>query len=413
MIAKHRIFLCLSFFPFFMHGMNLLRPYDSLLRPAYSNKYRAQFSLLAEAGIDDKAYSSDCSTNVLRIWNTDQNALAMLCGFANSTEIGKKKIAVDACDDGTRGHFCVDADFKNRFSSLFGARVFFKENWSLGLYLPFYAMTLKDVCFKDQTKNISDEDVRVKELLTDDFCANVKELGKGLDLSDWSRVGVGDLTLLLDWFHDFPQPKPMLKNVRVNWRLGLGLPTGLRQDEDKLFAIPYGYDGAFSLPFGLGIDLHFIFYLRVGFDVQLTHIFGNTRTRRFMTNQNQTDLLFLQKAAVYKDWGLTQQFNLYAQFYKFLDSNFSMLLGYQYLKHGADEIALPAGSPFSESTANAAQSLREWTIHQFVVRADYDIGSHFDEPSVFPRVSLYAQIPFNGKRVVATTNLGLSLSFDF
>ncbi len=396
-----------------MHGMNLLRPYDSLLRPAYSNKYHAQFSLIAETGLHEKSYSSNCSTNVLRIWNADQNSLAMLSGFNSNSDIGKKKIAVDASDDGTRGHILFDGDFKNRFSSLFGARVFFKENWSVGLYLPFYAMALKNICFKDQTKSISDEDIRVKELLTDNFYANVKELGCDLDLSDWSRIGVGDLTLLLDWFHDFPQPKPMLKNVRVNWRLGLGFPTGLRQDEDKLLAIPYGYDGAFSLPFGLGLDLHFIFYLRVGFDVQLTHIFGNTRTRRFMTDQSQTDLLFLQKAELYKDWGLTQQFSLYAQLYKFLDSNFSMLLGYQYLKHGADEIALPAGSPFSESVANAAQSLREWTLHQFVVRADYDIGSHFDEPSIFPRVSVYAQIPFNGKRAVGTTNFGLSLSVDF
>lgn len=398
--------------PFIANGMNLLRPYDSLIRPAYSHGYRFQFSLVGETGISDKSFSDECRTNVLRIWNANQDGLAMLDGFADTTEIGRKRIEVDANDDGTRGHFCVDGSLHNQFSAYFGARAFFRENWTLSAYLPFYAMKLNDVCWKDLTKDVSDEDVRVKELLTNDFFANVKELGDGLDLTDWQRTGVGDVVLLLEWFHDFPQAKQMLKNVRVNWRGGVGLPTGLRQDEDKIFAIPYGYDGAFSIPFGVGLDLHFDFYLRTGFDVQLTHVFGNTRCRRIKTNKNQTDLLLLEKMEVYKDFGLTQQFNLYAQLYRPF-GGFSCLLGYQYLKHGKDEIALCPGAPFSEATANSAEHLKEWTIHQIVVRADYDIGLHLPKSGFNPRVSLYAQLPFNGKRVAVTSNLGFSVSFDF
>ncbi len=415
MIASSRMLLCICLVPSFLHGMNLLRPYDSLLRPAYaySEKAHAQFSIVAETGISDKGYNSVCSANVMRIWNGEQNALAMLCGFASDNPIGEKKIAIDASDDGIRGHFCVDGDLHNRFSSIFGVRAFFRENWSLGIYLPFYAMALKNVCWKDQTKRVSDEDIRVRELLTDDFFCNVKKLGNGLDLSGWSRNGVGDLTLMVDWFRDFPQAKPMLKNVRLNWRLGLGIPTGLHQDVDNVLAFPFGYDGAVSLPFGLGLDLQFIFHVKVGFDVQLTHVFGNTRTRRFKTSIDQTDLLFLQKGDVYKDWGLTQQFNLYAQLYKLFGSNVSFMLGYQYYKHGTDEVALAPGSPFSATIANSAIQLQDWTLHQFVVRADYDIGGHLDDPTIYPRFALYAQIPFNGKRVAATTNLGLIASIDF
>ncbi len=412
MIAKQRFILCLCMISTLVQGMNLLRPYDSLLRPEYSNKYRMQVSFIGETGISDKGFSSDCRTNVLRIWNPEQNAITMLDGFSSEGKIGQKRVAIDASDDGTRGHFLVDGDLKNRFSAIFGARLFFRESWSLSVYLPVYSMALKNVCWKDQTLNVSDEDARVKELLTDDFFANVCALGDGLDLTGWSRTGVGDLTLLLDWFHDFPQAKPMLKNVRVNWRAGVGLPTGLRQDEDKLFALPFGYDGAFSLPFGVGLDLHFSFYVRAGFDVQLTHIFGNTRTRRFKTNDDQTDLLLLQKGEVYKDWGLTQQFNLYAQLYKPF-KGFSFLLGYQFLKHGLDAIALPCGSSFSQAMANSAEHLKEWTLHQIVVRADYDIGEHWEQPTVYPRISLFAQLPFNGKRVAVTSNLGFSVSLDF
>ncbi len=413
MIAKRLLLFLALCIPATAQGMNLLRPYDSLLRPDYSHDYRVQTLFVGETGIADRAYSRECSTNALRIWNNDQNALTMLDGFASDTDIGKKRIEIDASDDGTRGHFCVDGDLKNYFSGIFGARFFFRDDWSFSMYLPLYSMALKNVCWTDKTNDVSDEDLRVKELLTDNFFENVCNLGCDLDLCGWSRTGVGDLTFMMDWSRNFVQAKPMLKNVRLNWRLGLGVPTGLRQDEDKLFAFPYGYDGAFSLPFGLGLDLYFDFYVRAGFDVQLTHVFGNTRTRRFKTSECQTDLLFLQKGSVYKDFGLTQQFNLYAQLYKPRNIGFSFLLGYQYLKHGADELGLPCGSPHSQATANSAESLKEWTVHQIIVRADYDIGSHWDEPSIYPRLFVYAQLPFNGKRVAATSNVGLSFSLDF
>lgn len=413
MIAKQRI-LCalLAFVAMSAQGMNLLRPYDSLIRPSYNNDHRIQLLFVGEAGISDKGWSDDCRTNVLRIWNPDQDALSMLDGFPDNTPIGQKRIELDANDDGVRGHFCVDGRLRNKFSAYAGARAFFRENWSISAYVPFYSMELDRVCWKDQTKNVSDEDARVKELLTDDFFANVCELGDGLDLTGWNRTGVGDVVLMLEWFHDFPQAKQILKNVRINWRGGVGLPTGLRRDEDKLFAIPYGYDGAFSLPFGIGIDLHFDFFVRAGFDVQLTHIFGNTRCRRIKTNECQTDLLLLEKMEVYKDFGLTQQFNLYAQLYKPY-KGFSFLLGYQYLKQGKDEIALCGGAPFCGPVANNAEHLKDWTVHQIVVRVDYDIGDHFDDPIIYPRASFYAQLPFNGKRVAVTSNLGFSLSFDF
>jgi hypothetical protein len=394
------------------HSMNLLRPYDSLIRPMYTNDYRWQISLWGDTGVSDKAYNcNSCSTNVLRIWNADQNALAMLDGFPPDSEISKKEIEVDADDDGTRGHFLVCGDLKNRFSGMLAARGFFRDTWSISAYLPLYSMALKNVCWVDQTKNVSDEDERVHEFLTDDFFNNVKELGCGLELCDWERTGIGDLTILLEWFRDFPQAKEMLKNVRVNWRAGLSLPTGLRQDVDKLFALPFGNDGAFALPFGVGLDFDFVFHMRAGFDVQLTHIFGNTRHRRIKTSECQTDLLLLEKMEVYKDFGLTQQFNLYAQIYRVKGCSF--LVGYQFLKHGKDAIALCPGADFSAVVANSAEYLQEWTLHQIIVRADYELGSLFQEPSVYPRFSFFAQMPFNGKRVAATTNVGLTIALDF
>ena len=360
-----------------MHSMNLLRPYDTLIRPAYTNDYRFQLDLYAQGGVADKGYNADgCATNALRIWQGSQDALAMLDGFPSDSTIGQKRIAVDASDDGVRGHFCVDGDLRTKFSGAVGLRAFFKEAFSISAYLPFYAMELDNVCWRDQTKSVSDEDERVKSLLTNDFFANVCSLGDGLDLGGWKRNGIGDITVLGEWFHDFPQPKELLKNVRINLRAGLNLPTGLRADEDKILAVAFGNDGALGLPFGIGLDLRYVFYLRAGVDVQLTHVFGNTRSRRVLTDQSQTDLLLLKKMDVYKDFGLTQQFNLYVQIYKLIKQS-SLLVGYQFIKHGNDELSLCSNPNFSSVIANSAEHLKEQTIHQIIVRADYDIGGHW------------------------------------
>ncbi len=393
-------------------SMNLLQPFDTLIRPEYDGKKPFQASFLAETGFGDSGFN-DCGhkVNVLQIWDADQNALKMLEGFDSESLIGKKRIEVDANDDGVRGHFNVCGGLDLDFAGAFLFRWLFFENLTLNVYFPFYVMQLKNVVWEDQTQDITDEDRRVKELLTNNFCANVHELG-GLDLSGWKRTGPGDLGLILEWFRDFKQPKPLLKSVRLKWRLGVTLPTGFRRDEDKLFAVPFGNDGAFSLPFGVGLDLTFAFYVRAGLDVQLTHIFNNTRERRIKTGLGQTDLLFLQKCDVHKDFGLTQRFNLYVQLYK-IYRGLSFKIGYQFLKHDEDEIAV-SGNAFFNTIANSAQILENWTLHHIILTTDYDFGVHLDEGArIKPYIELFARLPFNGMRSVANSTVGLSFALDF
>jgi hypothetical protein len=102
-----KVIFSLLFLTSYGRAMNLLQPYNPLLKPEYTADYRVQWAIYAETGINDRAYDSNGSSNVLRIWNTTQDALAMLDGFDATTNIAKKSTEVDANDDGTRGHFCV------------------------------------------------------------------------------------------------------------------------------------------------------------------------------------------------------------------------------------------------------------------------------------------------------------------
>lgn len=383
-----------------------------MLRPDYSAKYAHQGSFYVETSITDRAFNgSGCHTNALSIWSPTQNSLAMLDGFPVDSAIGKKRVEIDAEDDGIRGHFCVDGTMTVPFSGAVVLRSFFRDAWAVSAYLPMYVMELKNVCWMDQTKNVTDDDIQTKELLTSKLFDVVCNLGDGLELGGWKRSGVGDLALFLEWFHDFPQPKPLLKNVRVNWRAGVSIPTGKTADPDKIMALPFGTDGAAALPFGVGLDLSFVFHIRAGFDVQLMQTFGNTRCRRVKTAADQTDLLFLKKVDAYKDFGLTQQFSLYGQIYK-LVPNTSLMLAYQFLKHGRDEISV-CGESISNAIANTATNLRDWTVHQIILRADYDFGYDPAQHAVNPRLCAYVRFPFNGKRAIADGMFGMTFALDF
>lgn len=413
-----KIILCfLCIMPAAHASMNLLRPYDTLIRP-YPPSPKPDRSVwwqdffIGEGGVSSKGFNGDAHhVDATRIWQCTQDSLAMLDGFPDDSDIGKKRIEVDANDDGTRGHFLVDGDLDTKFAGAYALRAFFLKSWSVSAYLPFYVQELKNVSWCDQTKDLSPEDSRVKQLLTNDIVANVCELGD-LDIGCWKRRGVGDLTLMLEWFNDFLQAKPLLRNVRVHWRVGVGLPTGLRQDENKILALPFGNDGAFSIPFGFGLDMTFIFHMRLGFNVDLMHTFGNTRCRRVQTAMNQTDLLLLQTVEAYKDFGLTQYFSLYAQEYQMWGGE-SLLVGYEFTKHGQDQLCFNSDL-FDTTTANMAQHLQEWTMHQLILRADYDFGVHMSPDSIIvPRISLYARLPFNGKRVATNSTVGATLAIDF
>jgi hypothetical protein len=394
-------------------AMNLLEPYDTIIRPPFDGSFKWQITGIGETGFGNESFNQHGQVcDVLHIWQTEQDALAMLNGFAPNTPQGQLRTRLDANDAGTRGHFRVTSHFKYHYGLSLALRRGFLQNYSLALYLPMYSMELKNVCWQDLTQSRDDADVRVKELLTNNIFSNVCTLGESLSLQGWKRTGVGDLTVMLEWFRDFPQPKPLLKLVNLNWRIGLNIPTGKPIDQNETFAFSFGNDGAASLIFGFGLNLNLGSYFKTGVDVQLTQIFDNTRVRRIKTAIDQTELLLLQKTAVHKDFGLTQRFNLYIEFYKVF-KGLSGLIGYQYKKHGDDTVSLCSNN-FSNNIANTAQSLQEWTMHQAIVKLSYDFAENMrDDAPVVPYLALFSRIPFNGKRVAMARTLGVELAVNF
>jgi len=407
-------FLIISFFIFGQaaQAMNMILPRHAWVKAERRPEYMMQLSCLGQFSFGEaKAYNEDgCSVNVLRMFDADQNALKMLDGFDSETDIGQRRIRIGANDDGVRGHFLVNGDL-NAHGLAFSGRWSLPYNFSFAVHVPFYFMSLKNVCWQDQTQNFTADDARTKEHLTDSFFANVAELGDGLYLGGWERYGAGDLSLMFEWLEDFRQEKPFLKNVRVNVRSGLSLPSGKKRDEDKIFALPFGNDGAVAVFLGAGLDLTLGTYARAGLDVELKHAFGNTRCRRIKTAEEQTELLLLAKTRVFKDFALSQRFTLYAQGYKFW-RGFSCSAAYQFFRRGDEKLCL-FDHTYSEEIANTATSLQERTMHNMLFSLSYDFEDEFKDSRIHPYASVFVQVPFNGTLSAMVNSVGFLFSVDF
>ncbi len=395
-----------------LRAMNVVRPFKFFFNPSPHYGTRWQLFIRPEHGFSAKGFNPvSCRVNVAHLWDAHQSAITMLNGFDCQDKIGKKRIRIDANDDGIRGNFNVCADLNIPFGCTLAARRALPHNILLGIYLPFYTMQLKNVHWQSLTKHETAEDQRVHSYLTDDFAQNVHNLGY-LDIGPWRRTGLGDISIVADWLQDFVQAQPVLHNVRINGRFGITLPTGKRDNIDKILAIPFGYNGALTMIFGGGLNLALGSYLHAGFDVELRALFGNTTCQRIKTDIGQTELLLLQKARVYTDYGVEQQYTLYGQLYD-LAPHMSFQLAYQFFKRG-DSFISTYGNCFSDKIANYSERVQERNWHEILATATYDFGYLTREyVRAIPTLSLFAEIPFKGKRSIVCPTFGAIVDVDF
>lgn len=393
-------------------GMNVVRPFKFFFNPSPHYGARWQLFVQPEHGFKARGYNpSSCRVNVAHIWNPCENALTMLNGFDSECKAGQKRIQIDANSDGTRGTYTICAELDVPFGCTFVARKTLPRNILLGIYLPVFTMHLKNICMQDHTAYATAEDIRTHHYLTDNLAEHVESVGC-INMCPWHRTGLGDLAIVADWLQDFVQGRPVLRNVRLNGRVGLTLPTGKKEDLNKILAIPFGYNGCPTILFGGGLNAALGSYCHIGFDVELRSIFGRTLCQRIKTDPAQTELLLLQQAHVYTDYSLEQQYTLYAEVYD-LAPHTSFKIAYQFFKRGDSTLSV-CGTCFSNAIAQTAEQIQERNWHEILLNATYDLGYLTREYiRTIPTLSLYAEIPYKGKRVVISPVLGATLNVDF
>ncbi len=345
--------------------------------------------------------------NPLQYLQSTQDALAMLKGFpvGSIEDQIAQQINIDD-DNGVRGHFKVTGNYSFEYA-IFSYSYHIFDEWFFRIRTPFVGAKISNTSWVDLTQNITLDDQLTRELLTDNLISNVQQFGD-LRLCDWSARGMGDTLMYLHWERVFLQEKEWLKEVAVNARCGVSIPTGKKKNEDMAFSFAFGNDGAWGLPFGAGLDLKFKKFLRAGVDIAFESIFNHTKDRRIVTDPAQTDFLLLQKAPSRKEYGITQMFNLYLE--PQLTEKMTCRLAYMHTKHGSDKLYI-LGNSYSYTIANKAASLKEWTNHSAFFQIRYDNQGTLG--LISPIISGFIQVPFNGKRSLNATSIGFDVAVHF
>jgi hypothetical protein len=395
--------------------LGFLEPYNFMIESEVPVSSRSwQWNFQTQSSVDMKSFNYDgLSVNSLQIYEPMQNALGLYQGAENSlfTQMINSVAAGAGGGMSTNndGYF-IPTGTLSGYQVAFLSTLRFHKNCYFKVSLPVYNLQLSDVAWKYAGNSNTFSSTLIEDEMVTSFLSDAKN-NFGLDLSNWTTSGLGDLALLCDYIADFPQGRVVLRNVKVHVRLGLTFPTGQVADENAVLSQPLGADGSVTLPFGGGLDLNLGRYLQTGLRAQFSYIWGNAKERRIKTFEGQTALLYPTTAWVFKNYGITQLFDLYAQIYNPI-AGLSFKAAYEYTFKPQSTISVQ-GSGTNMPLVNSDLGLEEQSAHNMIFSLTFDSGFLEKFDKVHPQVGLYYKLPFNGSLMNLASTVGLQVSLDW
>ena len=277
-------------------------------------------------------------------------------------------------------------------------------------YLPFYFTKLSRVNWVYDGDNSLFSNEKIKQELIDTFKEDSLKYFD-LNIGNWKRNGVGDLAIIAEWQRDFPQQhRRTLRSVQTNVRLGVTFPTAKKNCENVIMPIDFGFDGAFSIPFGGQLSMNLANIVDVGFSGQFWYFISNQKIRRIKTFPTQTTLLLPTLTEAYKEFAIVQNFNLFGTIYSPC-KRFGLKGFYEYWRKGKDTLT-PINSNFSYSIVNSALNIDEESRHQFCLMFMYSPQKD-DFKRVIPQFEIFWKESTNGMRTIAASTYGGQFSLIF
>jgi hypothetical protein len=234
------------------------------------------------------------------------------------------------------------------------------------------------------------------------------------------RTNVADITLLGGWQKRFLKPINFLEYIKIALKLGVLFPTGARRKFTNPFSFANGYNKHLGFPvradaiFGLSSDIYFGTY--AGF------IFFSSKEHDnfpIKTHATQNGLVKLYQTKIREKKGTLFDIGGYLKLDHFF-KGLSALAGYSYNRRASNSLTLVNDCTQTNNTIiNNDLSIKSWYQHVLHLLAQYDFGAHdfFKTRKWKPRLGLFYDHPFDGKRVIINPMVGgafgCDLSWDF
>ncbi len=397
------------------------RPYDQGIRLPVINDKKFHFKMSGERGGASQARNLDGNkANLLALHDADQATIVMLRNpLADQAPGANAKLVAMGfpADDGRRGHFKLDGTYNEiNFNGNLGTRVEVEGlpgSFGFDIFVPMMRKQVSNIKFNDLTRTDDPLFFPIDNAVSTgmrDLKAVLQEIG-GLGMDRTEIAGIGDTACTLSWRNWYRQEKEFLQGVELYAHVGVLLPTGKQRNEDQMFSVALGSDGAFGMPIGVGLNLDFVNTFRAGLNVDFVGYFDKTKTRRVKTHAAQTDFFLMNKVRATKDHGLTWQFHLFLQSYHFI-GGFSGQVAYQFVRHDSDKLT-PRGNEISYDIINSAKSLQEWNMHNVIFSVNYDHVTKSSEAFAVPQLSAFYKLPVGGKGVVMAPTVGAQFGVNF
>ena len=316
------------------------------------------------------------------------------------------------------GDFSVTANAQQAAMTLWGRVLVdygtIPGQFFLGMSLPLRSMRVDNVAWTDLTDvNADIDNVPWQTNLTSKLAKYVDAVS-GLDITAWSKRGLGDASIYFGWANDIHHGDGALRKVSVHVSGGLSLPTGYQRDANVAFSAPFGNDGSWGIPLSAGFNANVGDDVKLGVSADLLWLASKSKVRRLKTDLMQSEYLLLTKGDVTTKPGLTMKANLHAT-YRCSDSC-KLSMAYKYIQHEKDVLSkLPTG--YDVTIANSMNSLGAWSSQDLTIQAEFEgffgneEGDERDGNEV--NLSLFYKLPLGGKRSVSNASVGGELSFAF
>lgn len=399
------------------------RSFEQALRPATVENKKFHIRVTSEALTAARGYDIDGHRcDVLSVYEKDQATIMALRNPLPDKAAGaQRELMVNMrapADDGVRGHVALRGNFNQvSVAPTVGASIELggiPGSFGLDVHVPVVRKQMSVSTMQDLTRVHPDPlfqplfDVAVANRVAA-WPTTASTLG-ALSTENVTTSGLGDTAIMLSWRNNFKQDKELIKAVELFAQVGVMLPTGRERDEDKMFSMALGSDGAFGIPVGVGLNVQFVNTIRAGLNVDFLAHLDKTRDRRLKTIAQQTELFLLNKGKATRDYGLDWQFYLYLQSRHFV-GGLSAKAAYQYLRHDADKLT-PRDNGFSYDVINTSKRLSESYAHNVIFSLDYDhLGT--DAALVVPQLGLFYKLPVGGKAVLAMQSVGVHMGVNF
>jgi hypothetical protein len=227
------------------------------------------------------------------------------------------------------------------------------------------------------------------------------------------ETSLGDLTLSVGWAYSYNE-SDQIDYVDVDLQAGVLFPTGKLRNEDKIFSLPFGYNGHYGFPVAFDLAFGTLEWVTIGGGAQGIAFASSTRNIRLRTAPHQSGIITLAKGYAKVSPGPLFIGTAYVKADHFA-RGFSLLIGYNYTKKNADKVS-PCDPCFcNETVASNYGPYLPWHQHTLNIVVDYDFSR--EEQRTGMRLSFFYNAHIDGERVFATnmagTTIGIEMLIDF